>query len=481
MERSMRRFILIPALLSNTLLIGCAVGPDFKTPETPTDPSYLNSLGEAAQIDVMWWKSFNDPHLEKLVNVGIEANKSIDQAVARLKESRAGRRATQFELAPIAPINGAVLRTKQSASNPFDSPFLGQPNDSYTVGFDATWELDIYGRVRRSVESAEATEMARSEDLKDAINLVLAEISRNYFELRGIQSRLAVARHNAENQAETVRITSALLSAGQATELDTARANSQYKTTKSTIPALEAEERAAMHRIATLCGEQPGTFVSDLSVVVPLPIYSGPVKIDSPAELLRRRPDIRGSEANLAAATANIGVAVGDLFPRVTFLGSLGFGATSYSDLGSSGTDTYTFGPQISWPALDLGRVYNRIKSRQASAEGALAAYEQTVLSALEDVESALVRYKKEQERFGFLKDAAAESTKAAKLARTQYQAGLVDFLTVLDAENAALLAEDSLTQSQTRLLTGLVSIYKALGGGWQGFELQTVESPKEK
>ena len=477
----MRRFVLVPALFSNALFFGCAVGPDFKTPDTHTESSYANSLGETSQIDVMWWKSFNDPFLEKLINKGIEANKSIDQAVARLKESRAGRRSTQFELAPIAPINGAALRTKQSESNPFGSPFLGEPNDSYTVGFDATWELDIYGRVRRSVESAEATERARTEDLKDAINLVISEIARNYFELRGIQSRLAVARHNAENQAETVRITAALLSAGQATELDTARANSQYKTTKSTIPALEGEERAAMHRIATLCGEQPGAFVADLSTTISLPIYNGPVNIDAPAELLRRRPDIRGAEANLAAATANIGVAVGDLFPRVTFLGSLGFGATSFSDLGNSGTDTYTFGPQISWPALDLGRVYNRIKARQASAEGALAAYEQTVLSALEDVESSLVRYRKEQERFGFLKEAATESTKAAKLARTQYQAGLVDFLAVLDAENAALLADDSLTQSQTRLLTGLISIYKALGGGWQAFELKTVESSKDQ
>lgn len=464
------------ANLALSILAGCAVGPDFEKPTIATPEKYLNS-NEVGEIEISWWRSFGDTQLEKLVERGVAANKNIDQAVSRLKEARAGRRVVQFELAPIAPVNASALKTKQSASNPFGFPGFDLTTENYDIGFDATWELDIYGRVRRSVEAATAIEDSRTEDLKDIINIVISEIARNYFDLRGVQARLAVAKHNSENQAETVRITSALLKAGQATELDTARANTQYKTTKATIPALEAEERAAMYRIATLCGEQPGALIAELSAPQKLPLYEGPVKIDSPTELLRRRPDIRSAEARLAAATAEIGVAVGDLFPRVTFIGSLGFGSAKFSALGDSGTDTYTFGPQISWAALDLGRVYNRIKSKQAASEGALAAYEQAVLTALEDVETSLVRYGKERERYVLLQEASTESQKAAKLARTQYQAGLVDFLAVLDSEEAALLSEDSLAQSQTRLLTNLVAIYKSLAGGWQAYELRAVET----
>jgi multidrug efflux system outer membrane protein len=468
---------IIAANVPVLLLSGCAVGPDFKTPETVTPEKYIGASESVAEIDTAWWKSFGDAQLEKLIEHGVTANKNIDQAVARLREARSGRRATQFELAPIAPVTGAALRNKQSASNQFGFPGFDLTNGTYAIGFDATWEIDLYGRVRRSVEGASAVEESRTEDLKDVINSVVSEIARSYFELRGIQARLGVAKSNATNQAETVRITEALLKAGQATELDTARANTQYKTTQSTIPALEAEERAVMYRLATLCGEQPGYFTSELATAVSLPVYEGPVKIDDPTSLLRRRPDVRSAEAKLAAATADIGVAVADLFPRVTFIGSLGFGAAKFSELGNSGTDTYSFGPQIYWAALDLGRVYNRIKAKEAVAEGALASYEQAVLTALEDVESSLNRYGKERERYSLLQEAASASQKAAKLARAQYQAGLVDFLTVLDAEGSALVSEDSLTQSQTRLLTNLVSIYKGLAGGWQAYELRALEN----
>jgi len=460
------------------LLAGCAVGPDFKTPKTETTP-FLNAEAQSPDIDVAWWQSFRDPVLEALIEQGVAANKDIDLAIARLKESRAGRRSTQFELAPIAPINGTAQKLKRSTNNAFNFPGIGQEIESYEFRFDATWEIDLYGRVRRSVEAARAVERGRVEELKDLLHSVIAEIARNYFELRGIQSRLAVARHNAENQAETVRITSALLAAGQATELDTARANTQYKTTKATIPALEGEEMATMYRIATLCGEQPAKLVGTLSAAAPIPTYDGPIKIDSPENLLKRRPDVRVAEQNLAAATARIGIATSDLFPRVTFIGSLGLASTDFSALGDSGTEAYAFGPQIYWAALDLGRVYQAIRASKASAEGALAAYEKAVLSALEDVESSLARYKKEKERYVLLKEAADESGKAAKLARAQYQAGLVDFLSVLDAEDAALAAEDSQTQSQTRLITGLISIYKALGGGWQAYELKSLEENK--
>lgn len=468
----------ISLILGIATFAGCAVGPDFKTPKTETTP-YINAETQSPEIDTAWWQSFKDPVLEALIEQGVAANKDIDQSIARLREARSGRRTAQFELAPIAPINGAAQKIKRSTNNAFNFPGIGEEIENYDVGFDATWELDIYGRVRRSVEAARAIERGRVEELKDILHSVISEIARNYFELRGIQSRLMVAHHNAENQAETVRITSALLSAGQATELDTARANTQYKTTKATIPALEGEEMATMYRIATLCGQQPAKLVGTLSAAAPIPSYDGPIKIDSPENLLKRRPDIRVAEQNLAAATARIGIATADLFPRVTFIGSLGLSSTDFSSLGNSGTEDYAFGPQIYWAGLDLGRVYQTIRSSEASAEGALAAYEKAVLSALEDVESSLARYKKERERYVLLKEAAEDSGKAAKLARAQYQAGLVDFLSVLDAEDAALAAEDSQTQSQTKLITGLISIYKALGGGWQAYELKSLEESR--
>lgn len=475
----MRNLLLSSAILST--FIGCAVGPDFKEPQVPKPEFFLTSLGGSTEIESNWWKSFGDSELQKLIDDAVTNNKDIDRAVARLKEARAGRRATQFDLAPIIPINGSVKKVKDTESSPVAFPGIGEENETYTAGFDATWELDIFGRVRRSVEGASARELSTAEELKDAIHSVIGEVARNYFELRGIQNQLAVARRNAENQVETVRITEALVKGGQATELDTARAQSQYKTTLASIPTLEGEEKATIYRLSVLTGALPGALVEQLSKPKPLPTYDGPVSLGTPADLIRRRPDIRSAEAKLAAATADIGVATADLFPRITFLGSFGFSAINSSEFGDGGTETYSFGPQISWAALNLGSVYNNIQGKKAAAEGALAFYEQTVLSALQDIESTLSRYTKEKERFGLLKEAAAESARASKLARTQYQAGLIDFLAVLDSERATLQAEDALAKSQTTLLTGLVAIYKSLGGGWAAFELKAVENPEKK
>lgn len=480
----MRKILLSSAVLST--LIGCAVGPDFKEPNLPKPEFFLTRLGETADIEIAWWRSFGDEELQKLIDDAVTNNKEIDVAVARLKESRAGRRATQFELTPVGTVNASALKAKDSESVPVAFPGIGEENETYSASFDASWELDLFGRIRRKVESASAREVSIAEDLKDVIHSVIGEVARNYFELRGIQNQLAVARRNAENQVETVRITEALVKGGQATELDTARAQTQYKTTLASIPTLEGEERVIIYRLSVLLGELPETLLSQLSTPKPLPIYEGPVSLGTPAELIRRRPDIRSAEAKLRSATADVGVAVADYFPRITFLGSLGFSAISFSDLGDGGTESYSVGPRITWAAFDTGTIYNRVQGRKAIVEGALATYEQSVLSALENVESSLARYGKERERFTLLSEAASESKRASQLARTQYQAGLIDFLAVLDSERATLQAEDSLARSQTTLLTNLVAIYKALGGGWAAFELNavetnTIENPEKK
>jgi multidrug efflux system outer membrane protein len=297
---------------------------------------------------------------------------------------------------------------------------------------------------------------------------VTAEVARNYFELRGAQEQLEVARRNAENQGETVRITTARLDAGRGTQLDASRAQAQLSATLATIPDLEAGVTRSMLRLGVLTGQQPESVVPQLSAAKPLPTLPVAHDIGTPELLLRRRPDIRVAERNLAASTAEIGVAVGDLFPRITFLGHWGYDAVSSSALGNTGSETFSFGPSISWAAFDLGRVRQKIAQREAAADGALAKYEQTVLQALEETDASLTAYSKAIVKQQHLQTSANASLEAAKLARARYENGVADFLQVLDAERTALAAEDQLARSETQTATALLATYKALGGGFR-------------
>jgi multidrug efflux system outer membrane protein len=277
-----------------------------------------------------------------------------------------------------------------------------------------------------------------------------------------------VARRNAQNQEETLNLTVRLLEAGRGTELDTSRAQAQLQATLATIPPLETTIKASLYRLSVLTGQQPTALEPELSEALPLPEAPKLVALGQPEDLLRRRPDIRVAERSLAAATASVGVAVADLFPRVTFIGSVAFEAGSFSNIGSRGSDTYSFGPRIFWAAFDLGRVRARIRQADARAEAALAQYEQRVLIALEETETALVNFGRQRFRRNFLFESAQASEKATGLARLRYQYGVSDFLTVLDAERTLLQAQDQLAVSETTTGTALVAVYKALGGGWQ-------------
>ena len=338
----------------------------------------------------------------------------------------------------------------------------------YSAGFDATWELDFFGRVRRSVQAASAEVAASEADRHDVLITVIAELARNYFDFRGGQNQLAVARRNAENQRETLDLTSSKFQAGRATELDTARARAQLNATLAAIPPLEASIKHAIHRLGVLTGQPPTALESELATPVPIPTLPALVNIGNPADLLRRRSDIRAAERSLAAATARIGIETSDLFPRVTFNGNLGVQASEFSGLMKSGADTYSFGPSITWAALDLGHVSARIKAAKAHAEGQLAAYEKTVLAALEETENALVDFGREQARRDYLAEADRSATQAMALARQRYEGGVADFLPALDAERTQLDIEAQFAQSQTRTATSLIAIYKALGGGWE-------------
>jgi multidrug efflux system outer membrane protein len=340
--------------------------------------------------------------------------------------------------------------------------------DAAQAGFDGLWELDLFGRVRRNVEAARADVGASAATVRDARVSVIAEVARDYFILRGLQDQLALTQRNAENQFNTLKLTRNRLEAGRGNQLDTARAEAQWQTTLASIPSLEATIATTMYRLSVLTGRQPTALNASLAPPAPPPALPLINAIGTPEELLRRRPDVRVAERRLAGATARIGVAVGDLFPKVTLTGEVGYFAPTFNELGSSDSRFFSFGPSISWAAFDLGRVRARIGSARALTDAALAAYEGAVLGALEDTEGAMITYGRSQTRRDALRVAAAASDKAADLAQKRFEGGLIDFLEVLDAERTALSAELLLSQSRTDAATSLVAVYKALGAGWR-------------
>lgn len=456
---------LLPIVVA-AAITGCAVGPSYQAPKTfeSATISNTNSVTTGA-VATNWWFGFNDATLNRLVTLAATNNLDLRLAESRLREARALWTAARFDFAPTI--------TSDNYYNNSQTSIATQPNKSrrertlelYRVGFDATWELDLWGRVRRSVEAARATVEAVAASRDDALVTLRAEVAANYLELRGIQASLNVARRNATNQSDIVKLAEALRDGGQGTQLDVARARSLMNATLATVPPLEAAQEQAIHRLSVLCGQPPTALRNEL--ITPQPLPSGPsdVAIGNPTELLRRRPDVRAAERSLAAATANIGVEVGDLFPALTFVGSIGLQANHPGDLGKSGTSAWGLGPHLTWAAFDLGRVRQRIRAADARAQGSLAIYEKTVLLALEETENSLVTFGRERQRLGFLRESERAAAEAVELARQRYRDGVADFLSVLDAERTLLDLQEQLVQSETRTATSLVAVYKALGG----------------
>jgi multidrug efflux system outer membrane protein len=453
------------------VLGGCAVGPNYKPPPTSVAPAFANpptNVASANEVELAtWWKGFNYGKLDGLIAHAITNNFDLRIATANLKEARAQRRFVKFDLAPTVQANAGYENSLLSkAAAPPGTPRDARQGEFYDASFDATWELDLFGRVRRSVQAANAQVGSVEATRLDVLVSVTAEVARNFFELCGLQNQLAVARKNADVQSETLKITQSRLEGGRGTDFDVSRSRSLLNLTLSSLPPLEAAIQRTIYRISVLTGRQPTVLTTELSTPEPLPSAMPALALGDPAALLRRRPDVRAAERSLAAATARIGVATADLFPRVTFVGSVGLEADTFAGLGKSGADTWNFGPRITWAALDLGRVHARIQTADARTEASLAFYERTVLTALEETEGALVDFGHEQSRQQFLATSAEASQKAADLAHQRYEAGVTDFLSVLDAERTLLEAQDRLAASQTRTVTALVAVYKALGGG---------------
>jgi multidrug efflux system outer membrane protein len=405
--------------------------------------------------------------LDSLVDDALAHNKDLGVAAANLQAARAARRLAGFDQYPTATFAGSyshLLDSKQQL------PFYDRHQrefDSAQAGFDGLWELDLFGRVRRNVEAARADLGASAASLRDARVSVIAEAARDYFILRGLQDQLALTIRNADNQLNTTKLTQTRLEAGRGNELDTARAQAQWQTTLASIPSLQASIATTTYRLSVLTGRAPTALGERLSPQAPFPSLPAFNAIGTPEQLLRRRPDVRVAERRLAAATARIGVAVGDLFPKVTILGQVGYQAPTFGDFGSRNAEFFSVGPSISWAAFDLGRVRARISSAKAQTDAAFAGYEGAVLNALEDTEGTLITYGRSQSRREALQVAAAASDQAADWARKRFEGGLIDFLEVLDAERTALSAELLLSQSRTDAATSLVAVYKALGAGW--------------
>jgi multidrug efflux system outer membrane protein len=460
---------------------GCAVGPDYRPPETKVPetwdgqavvtPAHPSQTTTAPVTLVAWWNAFNDPSLSSLVEMAVRANLDLRQAEARIRQARASRGVAVAPLFPQADASAQYQKSQGSSEAAGGGAIATAPGirELFQVGLDASWEIDIFGGTRRSIEAATADLKAAVEDRRDVLITLVGDVGTNYFNLRGFQQQVAIARKNLEAQKKTAGIIHKRFDAGFVSRLDVANADAQVATTEAQIPLLESSARAAIYRLGVLLGQQPAFLEKDLAIISPIPTTPPQIPVGLPSDLVRRRPDIRRAEARLHAATARIGVATADFFPKFNLTGSAGASANDLTRIGNLSTSKFwSFGPSISWPIFAGGRIYWNIKLQDALQEEALAAYEKTVLTALQDVETALVAYAKEQEHYRSLTEAVASNRQAVDLSMKLYLAGKTDFLNVLTAQRSLYINEDALTQSSRTLATNLIALYKALGGGWE-------------
>lgn len=447
-------------------LTACAVGPDYQAPQT-ADAQLSSAQGSSydrSRFEASWWQQFDDPVLNQLVEQSLKDNRQLRVAFARLRAAQAIRDDLGNDQLPTITSRASGEFGKAQQPGVTEQRVRGE---RYDLGLDMLWELDLFGRIQRQLEASDAELDVAEADYQQLQVSLIAELVDAYGSLRGAQLRERIARANLKNQQESRAITEQLREAGFGSQLDVLRSDARLASTEASLPQLQAQQQRAKHRIATLLGQRPDQLSVDLSEQE-LPAIAKALPVGDPGELLRRRPDIRAAERQLAAATANIGVATADLFPRVSLSGFLGFTAGRGSQLGSSAAQAWGLAPTISWAAFDLGSVRARLRGAEAEADGALANYEQHVLLALEESANAFSDYGKRQQRLLALLRQSDASRAAAEQARVRYREGEVDFLVLLDAERERLSAEDAQAQAEVELYRGIVAIYKALGGGWQ-------------
>ncbi|NMC51035.1 MAG: efflux transporter outer membrane subunit [Desulfovibrio sp.] len=493
--------------LAALTLSGCwAVGPDYRRPDldAPVTWSQDPTPGRASGVfeDVAWWKAFGDPILDELITRGLSGNLDIAQARARVRQARADARTAKAALFPAidvsggsatssnGPLNAGTGETTRAAtsgtslsgtsgsglSSGSTSTVTATENSEtstttstlFTAGFDATWEIDIFGGLRRGRESAQAALEASLWDLEDTRLTLLGDVATNYIDLRAFQEQLAIARRNLDTQRQTVEVTRERFRLGLTSQLDVAQAEGQAASTAADIPDLERDIKASIHRLGVLTGQPPESLAPLLAPARPQPSLTGVLAAGLPSDLLARRPDLRKAERELAAASADIGVAVAELYPKFDLTAGLGLQGISPSDVAGFSTWYWSVIPGVSWPLFDMGTARAGVEKSKALFDEALAAYRAAFHTALEDVENALAAYYAETARREHLARSATAYEEALALARTRYAKGLTTFLDVLVIEASLYEAQQAVSQSEATLRESLVSLYKALGGGWK-------------
>jgi NodT family efflux transporter outer membrane factor (OMF) lipoprotein len=479
------------------LLGGCTVGPDYHPPKMEVPGSYAATQPAVAEPLTQWWETFHDPKLNDLIARAVASNLDLRLAEQRVLEARAQRDIAFGNLFPTGNLSGGYSKTGLSKSAGLAAvaggvpqsgtvtPDLARPSAKgsggssggivfpptlqlYEAGFDASWEIDIFGGLRRSVEAANADIGAQEEARRDALVTLLGDVARNYIDVRGLQLQIHIANDNIHSQDSTLDLTRTRFKAGVATELDVDRADAQVNSTAATIPTLQIALMQSVHRLGVLLGEPPESLLDELSAESPIPPVPASIPVGLPSDLLRRRPDVRQAERQLAAANARIGVATAQLFPRFSLTGALGLESQEFKDIARGDSLFWSIGPSVSWPILDAGKIRANIRAQNARQQEALAQYQQTVLTSLEDVENALTAYQEEQLRRDSLARAADANRRAVDLSTLLYTKGLANFLDVLDAQRDLFASQDELAQSEQTVSADLVALYKALGGGWE-------------
>jgi NodT family efflux transporter outer membrane factor (OMF) lipoprotein len=463
------------ALLSAVLILpSCtAVGPNYSPPEMQTPAAWQQEVSGTAgdkqaqqEILAKWWTTFNDPVLSGLMERAVAGNLSLKQALNSVRQARIQRGITDTERFPTVSSSGSLGR---SYAKDMSGDFSG--TNSFRAGLDASWELDIFGGVKRSIEAADADIQSAQESYRDTLVSLLAEVALDYVELRSYQSQFKTAEENIKTQEETYNITKWRYEAGLTTGLDMENASKTLEQTRAQVPSLKSSIKQTKNAMAVLLGSEPGALDSELDEYRSLPEAPKEVAVGIPADLLTRRPDLRKAERDLASQTAKIGVTEAERYPKISLSGTLSLASTALGDFFSADSLSTGASSGISWPVFEAGKIMKNVELQYAAQDQKLMAYRAALLTALKDVENAMTSYSYEQARNESLIKAARSAEIAAEISRAQYSSGVVDFQSVLESENTLLSAQDSLTQSDARILTDLVSLYKALGGGWSPSE----------
>jgi NodT family efflux transporter outer membrane factor (OMF) lipoprotein len=493
-------------LLTLLALAGCTVGPNYVAPHAETPATYkgvptaaspnidIPSQAQASEPDPAWWHAFGDPQLDDLIARAVAGNLSLRQAVLRIAEAR--EQIVQARAAGLPTISGSASAKRQQlglqgildaqhvnnslGDSSTASAALGsltQPVNLYQADFDASWELDLFGQIRRSVEASNAQAQEDLESRNDALVSLEAEVARTYLQLRGAQRISQTIQDQIRIAQASVDVTRERSEHGLAPRADVDNATAQLGTLRSQLPQYDSQAEQAMNALAVLVGEVPGSLDGELSAVRPLPALPAVIPVGVPSTLARRRPDVRKAEATLHAATANIGVSVAQLFPSVSLTGQFGLRNTQANYLTRWASHFYTFGPSVSIPIFEGGQLRANVRIARAEQASAVLNYRQTVLNALQDVENGLVGYRNDQARTRALHDTLGAQQSAFDLANSSYRQGITSFLNVLDAQRQLSQAQEQLAQSDVQTSMDLISLYKALGGGWQTY--QQVDLPK--